>query len=914
MKTSAEIRQDFLDFFKKYEHTIVPSASLIPTGDATLLFTNAGMNQFKDIFLGLETREYTRAADTQKCMRVSGKHNDLEDVGRDGYHHTFFEMLGNWSFGDYFKKEAIRWAWELLTEVWGLPKEKLYATVFEDDRDGSLGVDEEAVEYWKSETDINPERILKFGFKDNFWEMGDTGPCGPCSEIHIDRGEGTCDKQNDPNHVCGVNAGCARFFEIWNLVFIQYNRDAAGELHELPAKHIDTGMGFERVTSVIQDVPTNYDTDLFTPIMDKVQTLTAHTAEERAANVVPYRVIADHGRAVTFLVGDGIMPGNEGRNYTLRMILRRAVRFGQKIGLNRPFLAEVAETVIEQMGGVFPELAARRDFIQQVITQEEERFRRTLEQGLELLDDIVAELQSANQRVIPGDRAFNLWATHGFPLDITRDIAGEQGLSVDETRFHAAQVEHQKLSRAGEMFAAKDTAELQGYIDLNQRLHDEGLLQQDGVRRTCYEGTTTPTTVGALVSDGQAVETAPLGAQVDVILPATPFYVESGGQVGDTGWIRHYDDAGEIVWEIRVDEPVEVVPGLIVHRGEITRGTAHRADAVQAEVNAARRWDIMRNHTATHVLHKILRDVLGSHVYQAGSLVAPDRLRFDFNHTTALTREELAAIERGVNAAILANYPVSAVRTTYKNAIDCGAMALFGEKYGDEVRMIETGWDTDMFSRELCGGTHVNSTADISIFHIVSEGSVGAGLRRIEAVTGRVAHRLITERLAALEDTAAHLHCEPKAIYECVNSLEEENARLRKEIEKLERAAAKDSMDDVLEQAHEVAGVQVLAAQVDAANVDMMREMSDWLRDKLRSAVVVLAAVINDKPLFVAAATDDLVKRGVHAGNMVREVAKVVGGGGGGRPNMAQAGGKDAARIADALAVVDEVVRGQVGE
>ncbi|HIP88382.1 MAG TPA: alanine--tRNA ligase, partial [Anaerolineales bacterium] len=598
--TSAEIRQSFLDFFAERGHTIVPSASLVPADDPTLLFTNAGMNQFKDVFLGIGTRPYKRAADTQKCMRVSGKHNDLEDVGRDTYHHTFFEMLGNWSFGDYYKKEAIGWAWELLTEVWGLEPERIWVSCFEDDK-GDLGRDEEAAGYWRTETSIDPSHILFFGRKDNFWEMGETGPCGPCSEIHYDRGPEFCDRKDDPNHVCGVNADCGRFIELWNLVFIQYNRKEDGSLEPLPARHVDTGMGLERLVAIMQGVDSNYKTDLFLPIMDRVQEMLGHTDAERAEHVVGYRVIADHGRAVTFLIGDGVLPGNEGRNYVLRMILRRAVRFGRKIGFTEPFLDEVAKVVIEMMSPVFPELEKRREFILSVVRQEEERFLRTLDQGLARLDEVIEEVKGQGDKVIPGESAFHLYDTFGLPLEITRDVAEEHGLTVDEEGYHAAMEEHRERARAAETFRAVDAESLKHYQDLLDDLKAKGLLPATGVGYDPYTTTELEAQVVGILRDGKPVESAREGDRVEVVLAETCFYVESGGQVSDTGVIAAYPEgAEEPIWEIAVEDMRQPVEGLIVHVGEVTLGEPRVGEIAWALVDYERRMDIARNHTATH--------------------------------------------------------------------------------------------------------------------------------------------------------------------------------------------------------------------------------------------------------------------------------------------------------------------------
>lgn len=915
MKTSAEIRSSFLEFFRERGHTIVPSAPLIPIDDPTLLFTNAGMNQFKDVFLGLARRDYTRAVDTQKCMRVSGKHNDLEEVGRDGYHHTFFEMLGNWSFGDYYKQEAIRWAWQLLTEVWGLPAERLYATVLEDEK-GQLGIDEEAIRFWQTETTLDPAHIMRFGREGNFWEMGETGPCGPCSEIHYDRGPAFCNRQGVSGHVCQVNGDCGRYIELWNLVFIQYNRLADDSLIPLPARHVDTGAGFERLVAVLQGKMSNYETDLFAPILDRIQTLLGHSAAEREPHEVPYRVIADHIRAITFLIGDGVLPGNEGREYVLRMVLRRAARFGREIGFTEPFLAEVAQVVIDIMGAHFGELIARRDFILNTITEEERRFARTLDRGLERLREIVQATESAGQKVISGRDAFVLWTQDGFPYDLIRDLAAEQGLTVDRAGFDQAMEDHRQVSGRGAI-GEIDVKRLNVYGDLLARLQAEGKLSADGVASCYADFVTVDTRLLALLKigeDGVSVEPvrrARPGDRVEVVLAATPFYVEGGGQVSDIGIVTAYAEVEEQEpeWSIEVDEMARPVAGLIVHRGTVAEGNPRVDQRVWAIVDTERRMDTARNHTATHLLHGELRYLLGEHVQQAGSLVSPDRLRFDFSHGGMLTQEQLNEVERLVNAAILADYPVLISQKAYAEAVADGAMALFGEKYGDVVRVIEIGYEDESFSQELCGGTHVLHTSQIGLFRILSEGSVAAGVRRIEAVTGSAAQVLVQERLNAMDETAAYLGCAPEDVGRKVLSVLDEQQRLRKEVERLQREAARQRFTLLLDQAQNVDGVSVLAAQVDAPSVDTLREMCDWFRDHIGSGVVVLGTVIDGRPSLVSAVTSDLNARGLHAGNLIKVVAKAVGGGGGGRPTMAQAGGRDAGQLPEALAMVPFLVR-----
>jgi alanyl-tRNA synthetase len=924
--TSAEIRQAFLDYFEEQQHTIVPSSSLVPTDDPTLLFTNAGMNQFKDVFLGLGERSYTRAADTQKCMRVSGKHNDLEDVGYDETHHTFFEMLGNWSFGDYYKKEAIGWAWQLLTQVFGLPGERMWATVFKDEL-GKLEADEEAAGYWRSETNINPDQILYFGRGDNFWEMADTGPCGPCSEIHYDRGPGTCNLADDPNHVCQVNADdCTRYTELWNLVFIQYNKEAGGNLNPLPAKHVDTGMGFERLVALLQGVDSNYKSDLFTPIFKRVQEMLGHTDAEVEENGVVYRVIADHGRAITFMIGDGVMPGNEGRASVLRLILRRAARYGRLAGFEGPFLAQVADKVIEVMGDYFIELKARRQFILNVITQEEERFLKTFNNGLALIAELVDKLKAAGKREIPGEEVFKLHATYGFPKDLTRIIADEEyGFAIDEAGYQKAFKRHTEVS-GGSKIGEIAVDMLQTYADLLDQLKGGGQLPDTGVSHNPYDSTELDSNVIAILRDGEVVDSAEEGQKIELVLAGTCFYVEAGGQVSDTGQIVHSETvrgkpSRQAVpqWEMAVNGVYQPVNGLIVHQGVLTRGTVNVGSPARAIVDNERRWDIRRNHTATHVLHRELRRVLGSHVAQAGSLVAPDRLRFDFSHTQMVTPEELEEIERTANATILTDLPVGASYKQYdelKQDIAAGnIMALFGEKYSDEVRVVQIGAeDGQTYSRELCGGTHVQSTIQIGALHITSEGSAAAGVRRIEAVTGRTAQQLIQQQLGTLKQSAALLGVPPEETYPRLQSLVTQLQDREKQVKELQRKLARAEFEGMLSKTREVKGVKLISLQVDAPDVAMLREMSDWFRDRLGSGVVVLATVLEDKPLIIATVTEDLTKRGLHAGKLVKEVAQVVGGGGGGKPTMAQAGGKDASRLDEALAKADDLVSEMISQ
>ncbi len=898
--TSTQIRQTFIHFFVERGHTFVPSSPLVPGGDQTLLFTNAGMVQFKDIFLGIEKRPYTRAVNSQKCMRVSGKHNDLDEVGRDNIHHTFFEMLGNWSFGDYYKKDAIAWAWELLTDVWGLPKERLYATCFEDEK-GELERDDETALYWSQQPGMDPSHILYSGRKDNFWEMAETGPCGPNSEIHFDRGTESCDKKRFPGHVCAVNnADCTRFLEFWNLVFIQYNRTGPSSLEVLPSKHVDTGMGFERIVSLLQNVDSNYKTDLLSPMMDAVQRLTGHDDAERTANLTPYRVIADHARAATFLLADGVVPGNTGRNYVCRMIIRRAARFGAKMGLDEPFLAPIAEVVIGNYGNFYNELLRNRSIILDNLTREERRFQRTVEGGVVKLENMLVKVRSGGSLILPGNQAFDLYATYGLPYEITRDIAREKEMDVDETGFRMAMENHRIASGAGETFGEMGGENVDIYRTILHQLQDQRLLGADGVNYDPYHTHEVEGPVLALVKDGIPVHQVKPGDLVEVILPETCFYVESGGQVSDTGTIVSAQEPG---WEIRVDDTRKPAAGVIVHIGEVLRGSPEAGDQAIARVDARRRRDIMRNHTATHLLHAELHAVLGEHARQAGSLVAPDRLRFDFTHPEALTPEQLERIEAGVNRDILGNYPLEITYKPLQQAISEGAMALFGEKYGDTVRNITIG-EPEVFSNELCGGTHVTTTGDIGIFLIISEGSVAAGIRRIEAMTGRGAYELIQRRFRALKETAMLLDANPEEVPQKAKTLLEDISQARKQISSYRQHMVLVEFNRHLDHVPEVAGIPVLTLQLPEADADTLRQMADRFRQRYPSGVVVLASVIEDRPSVVAAITDDLVKRGLHAGELVKHVAGPLGGSGGGRPTLAQAGGKDASKLDEALASV----------
>ena len=894
-KTSEEIREAFLSYFEENGHQRVPSSSLVPHNDPTLLLTNAGMVQFKDVFLGLEQRPYKRATTCQKCMRVSGKHNDLENVGPSPRHHTFFEMLGNFSFGDYFKEGAIRYAYEFLTQVVGLDPDRLYYTVHTSDDD--------AFDIWTKQMGIAPERVYRMGDATNFWAMGDVGPCGPTSEIHYDWGPEAC-TCGDPNCSVLLDNGCDRWLEVWNLVFMQFNQDEQGVRTPLPRPGVDTGMGLERIVSVVQNTPVNYDTDLFLPIMDKVQAMTGHSDAERAQHIVSYRVIADHARAAAFLIADGVRPGPAGRGYVLRMVIRRGHRFGRKIGFTQPFMAEVTDAVVAKMGGVYPELEERQNYIRRTVSMEEEQFIHTLDRALQILDEALAELDARGEKVLPGDIAFKLKSTYGLPFEVTRDICNERGYEVDEAGYMEADKRHREISQ-GKISQAQYAQGADFYAALLPNLEGKGLLPPEGVLYNPYDALARTTRIAAIIKDGELVEEARAGDRVEIVLSETPFYVEAGGQVSDTGIIEGPSGRAQ------VDDVRRPVSSMIVHDAVIEAGTLHVGDEVTAAVDAERRQDIMRNHTATHLLQKALRMHLGEEVHQAGSLVAPDRLRFDFTYDHPLTDEEIRRITDTVNEAVLADYPVQIRFKKLDEAIAEGAMALFGEKYGDTVRTVALG-DDKFRSYELCGGTHVQRTSEIGPFVIVSEGSVGRGVRRIEALTGHEAVRYIEERLDILDKAARALNTPVENLVQKVADLKEQVASLNKELHKLRQQILSQQAGKMADAAQEVAGVKVLARQVDASTVDEMRRLADDLRNKLGSGVVILGAIINDKPMLIAAATPDAVQKGVHAGNIVKALAPIIGGGGGGRPNMAQAGGRNAAKLGEALQAAGQVVAEQL--
>jgi alanyl-tRNA synthetase len=878
--TAAEIREAFLCYFEDRGHMRVPSASLVPAGDPTLLFTNAGMVPFKDVFLGLESRPYRRATSAQKCMRVSGKHNDLENVGPSRRHHTFFEMLGNFSFGDYFKREAIRFAWEFVTGPLALPPDRFVFTVLEGD--------DEAAAAW-AELGVPPERVLQMGEKTNFWMMGDVGPCGPTSELHYDWGPAAC-TCGRPDCSVRLDNGCDRWVESWNLVFMEYTQGPDGSRTPLPRPGVDTGMGLERIASVVQQVPSNYDTDLFLPILDRIQEVLGHTAADRAAHAVAYRVLADHGRAMTFLTADGVVPGNEGRSYVLRMIIRRAVRFARRAGATGPVLGALADAVTAVMGTAYPELVVQRPFIHNVLGAEERRFDQTLEAGLARLDEVIAEIRRSGRTAVPGGDVFRLYDTYGFPPDLTRDAAREHGLEIDDAGFTEEMARQKERSRATGRDYFETGRDRAQYSDLRAALGPTAFVG--------YETLEAEGRVLALLVDGRRVAEAHPGAAVEVICDRTPFYAQAGGQVGDTGTI----DGGPAA-ALDVEDTQRPAVGLIVHRGRVRTGVLREGDRVRLAVNAPRRWDIMRNHTATHLLHAALREVLGEHARQAGSLVAPDRLRFDFAHMQPLSADERARIEARVNEQILAAVPVTTEILPYREAVASGAMALFGEKYADEVRVV----GVDGYSRELCGGTHVRTTAEIGLFLLTGEGSVGAGIRRIEAVTGRAAVARARDADAALRAAADVLHVAPDELPARVRALADRVHALERQAP--QAVAGAPDIDALLRDATEVDGITVVGVAIPGADASELRALGDRLRERLDSGVLVAASAGNGRLEVVVMATAAAVARGVEARRVMQVLNRRLGTRGGGRPELAQGGGGDPARLGPVLADLGAVVR-----
>ena len=944
--TSKKIRDQFFDFFREKKHRVIPSAPVVPYDDPTLLFTNAGMNQFKDVFLGKGHRDYNRAANTQKCIRVSGKHNDLEEVGRDTYHHTFFEMLGNWSLGDpvkpeegYYKEEAITWAWELLTDVWKLPKERLWATVYR--------TDDESFEIWKTKTDINPKHILKFDEKDNFWEMGETGPCGPCSEIHINVGD-------DYDNPKWVNAGVEECIEIWNLVFIQYNRDESGTLHDLPAKHVDTGMGFERIVAVLQNKSSNYDTDIFSPLINKISDL-AGLNEKNDKERIAVQVIADHIRTLTFAIADGATPGNEGRGYVLRRILRRAARFGRNLKFTEPFLYKLVDVLVATMGDVFPEIKTNQENIKKIIKAEEVSFNATLDRGLELFETIsnkaLEEAESKKAKpIIKGDDVFKLYDTYGFPVDLTNVMAEEKGIAIDEDRFNKLMEEQKERARS----STKNKIAEAGII-----VESFNGFEGDTSKATEFTGYTETSTEAKIVALKEVDENTLL------VFDKTPFYVESGGQIDDLGTLQFEDKTFDIIDVTKIENKiVHVVSNPDNYKFEI-------GAQVKLYVDETRRNDIIRNHSATHLMNAALRKVLGEHVQQSGSYVGPDRLRFDFTHYQKLTDEELQKIEDFVNEKI--SEQIERIRhadTPFDEAKKMGALMFFGDKYGDKVNVIQFG----DISMEFCGGTHVRNTSEIKYFKIISESSIASGVRRIEAVTGKGVAKFIEDlenkildlttktnetaneinrikgHIADLNSEEADtndnleidISLEPEEISKVEESLSnsedvdvqrvknvigklennisilssklselnEEKRKLEKILSELELKSKLGGIDSIVNSPVEIDGVNLFKGKIDASNMDELKSMGDELRNKMKSGIGILITAFDEKVGIVCVVSDDLIKeKKIMAGKIVGSVAKIVGGGGGGRPHLATAGGRDISKIDEALDKTDEIVK-----
>ena len=860
---SNEIRKQYIEFFNKKAHKIVTSAPVIPIDDPTLLFINAGMNQFKDIFLGKRKPKYKRVVNSQKCIRAGGKHNDLDEVGRDGYHHTFFEMLGNWSFGDYYKKEATKWAWELLTDVWKLPKDKLYATVHTSDK--------EAFKLWENETDIDRSHIEYHDDKDNFWEMGNTGPCGPCSEIHIDRGEEFCNLKDDENHECKVNGDCHRYIELWNLVFIQFFRDDNGNLNPLENIYVDTGAGFERICQVLQNKNSNYDTDVFQPIIAQIEKFSGikYYTDQRGTS---HRVIADHIRALTFAISDGGMPSNEGRGYVLRRILRRAVRHGHLLNMKESFLYNLVDVVVNLMGDHFSELKEKQTHVKMIIRSEEERFNETLENGLKKFKEIVAKTKTE----ISGINVFTLYDTFGFPLDLTKIMAEEKGLTVDEDGFKVEMEKQRQRARDAAKFDLK--ADNINWIELSEDIPTE------------FVGYTKDSSTCRILKYNLE------NNKVKIVLNKTPFYAESGGQIADSGKIFN-NECEIIITDVQKDAD------QFIHIGKLQKGEIKNVEFT-AEIDVERRMDIARNHTVTHILHKALKSVLGEHIQQKGSYLHPDHLRFDFTHFKQVSRHELDIIERAVNEKIRECLPVKTEVKSIEDAKKEGAVALFGEKYGETVRVVNMG----SYSKELCGGTHLRFTGEIGLFKITSESSIAAGIRRIEAITGVKAEKYVKILENEIDEIGRQLNAPSSSVIEKINKMISENKKLHVQLKTIRVKSAGNILDQLVQKAIDIDGTKVVLAKINIQNPGMMRQIGDQLRDKLKSGVGVLFAEVDGKVSILAIVTKDLTNK-YHAGKIIGKVAELVGGKGGGRPDMAMAGGKNADKIVEAIKKVPEIIR-----
>ncbi|WP_373044656.1 alanine--tRNA ligase [Vulgatibacter sp.] len=893
-RTAAEIRSAFLQFFEQRGHRAVRSSSLVPANDPTLLFTNAGMVPFKDVFTGREKRDYSRATTAQKCVRAGGKHNDLENVGYTARHHTFFEMLGNFSFGDYFKRDAIDFAWQFVTGTLGLDRSRLAVSIFEGT--DAIPADDEAGKLWREVAGVEEERIIRLGLKDNFWMMGDTGPCGPCSEIHYFQGADIACAEEQAGRRCqGVACDCDRWLEIWNLVFMQFERDADGNMKPLPRPSIDTGAGLERIAAVVQGKRSNYDTDLLQKVIAAAAKLAgldyAGATEDQKTSL---RVIADHARATSFLVGDGVLPSNEGRGYVLRRIMRRAIRHGTRLGLDKLFLFEVCRAVVAEMGAAYPELVDGEKFILEVARNEEESFRRTLSRGLTLINEEI-DSRKGGDPILPGDVVFKLYDTYGFPVDLTRIIASEHGFHIDEDGFNRAlEEQRERSSFAGSGQEAVGSL----YLELANELGDTEFAGYEG------NGLEGRGRVLALVKGGGRVRTAQAGEEIEVILDRTPFYGESGGQVGDQGALTGpaVDGArGEL--RIEIHDTQKPTANLIVHRGKVVSGTVHEGEELLALVDGERRQSIRANHSATHLLHRVLKDVLGEHVKQAGSVVAPDYLRFDYTHFAAPAPEELETIEERVNRMIRDNAGAGTEELTLDEARASGAVALFGEKYGDRVRVVQV----HPASRELCGGTHVARTGDIGFFKIQSESSIAAGVRRIVAVSGEGALQYVQQRDRELRNAAALLRAAPEDLAEKIEASQKRTRDLEKELDALRKQLAAAKSGDLLSQAREIKGIRVLATRAEGDARDL-RDLADKLRDKIGSGLIALGGEADGKAVLLVTVTPDVVAKGIKAGDIIKQIATEVGGRGGGKPDLAQAGGPDPSGLDRALQRVYELI------
>jgi len=866
MKTAAEIRKDFIEYFRKINHEIVPSAPVIPADDPTLLFTNAGMNQFKPVFLNQKEPEFPRVANSQKCIRVSGKHNDLEEVGRDTYHHTFFEMLGNWSFGDYYKEEAIQFAWKLFTDVWKFPKERLWATVYTDD--------DEAFSYWQKETDIDPEHILRFGKKDNFWEMGDTGPCGPCSEIHYYTGDDPVNQRAEK-----INTGDSEYIELWNLVFIQYNRDLNGELHLLPKKHVDTGAGLERIVAALQGKKSNYETDLFMPLIREIAELSGVPYSEM--NGVPHRVIADHIRMLTFSIADGGMPSNDGRGYVIRRILRRAARYGRMLNMNKPFIYKLVDTVGEILGEVYPESVERKEHVKKVIRFEEQSFGETLDKGLAEYRQVKDELLEQKKTVIPGAEVFKLYDTYGFPVDLTQLIAADDGFSVDMQGFETEMAKQKERARSAHKFKSD-----------NNDAEIDWVIVTDGPDSEFvgYEKSTTKSVLRKYYLRNDVYH---------LVLDKTPFYGESGGEIGDTGQIANDDFRMQITDTQKFDD-------TIVHIGKLISGKIGNNINVIAEIDTERSDAIRANHTATHLLQAALRQVLGEHVHQSGSLVTAERLRFDLTHYAKITSREIEEIEDIVNRKIRENLAVEIAYQKYEEAKKSGAMALFGEKYKDIVRVVEVG----DFSKELCGGKHVNRTGDIGAIKIVTETSVAAGIRRIEAITGQAVIEYLRQSEKLIRDLSALLNANPENLYQKIDEVIRRTKNLEKEFQSVMVQGLEKELENQIAASGKLGVLTVFAKEYPSQSADDLKKTADLFREKVSLGVGLFISVVSGKPILVVTVTDAAIQKyQLNAGKIVKELGKYLGGGGGGRPHMATAGGKNPEKIPTVLEEFKKLIK-----